>query len=136
MSKELEALERYGYHCNHYENGKEDYKTIETELKRLEHYDRIFKDNILDDCETGLEIVNYLLKQHINNNGQHIIYDDELKVIETELEAFEIIKSKGVAVGLIQLEEVGLKEYNDYIGDKKLYLIEEQFNFVKEVIKK
>lgn len=37
----------------------------------------------------ALKIVSYLLKQHINDNGQHIIYDDELKVIKTELERLE-----------------------------------------------
>ena len=36
MSNELEALERYGYHCNRYVNGKKDYKIIEKALKRLE----------------------------------------------------------------------------------------------------
>lgn len=36
MITPLEALERYGYHCNHYANGEKDYKIIETYLKVCE----------------------------------------------------------------------------------------------------
>lgn len=52
--------------------------------------------------------------------------------------AFEIIKEKGVAVGFIQLlindNLGGVNEYNDFIGDKKLYLTKEEFNLLKEIL--
>lgn len=51
-----------------------------------------------------------------------------------KLKALEIIIKKGVAVGMLQLEEVGLQEYNDFIGDKKLYLTQEEYDLLKEVI--
>ena len=40
----------------------------------------------------ALKIVSYLLGQKLTDKGEHIIYDDELKVIEKELKALEIIK--------------------------------------------
>lgn len=51
-----------------------------------------------------------------------------------ELEALQIVINKGVAVGMLQLNGVGLQEYNDFIGDKKLYLTQEEFDLLKEVL--
>ena len=52
------------------------------------------------------------------------------------LEVLDLIKRKGIAVGIIQLlikENCGgVKEYNDYIGDKKLYLTEKEYKTIKE----
>lgn len=49
MITPLEALERYGYHCNHYVNGEKDYKIIETALKvnqaRIEFLEEEQKEN-------------------------------------------------------------------------------------------
>ena len=61
---------------------------------------------------------------------------EDFDLLFRELKAFEIIKNKGVAVGMIQLlvrdNCGGVNEYNDFIGDKKLYLTQEEFDLLKE----
>ena len=64
---------------------------IETALERLEHYDKIFKDNVLDDCETGLAIANKLI-EHINNYKEKSKKQDEI---------LRIIKERKVNVGCL-----------------------------------
>ena len=60
-------------------------------------------------------------------------------IIEKALKALEIVKKKGVAVGFIFLLEKehigGVQEYNDYIGAKELYLTQEEYDLLKEVLK-
>lgn len=65
---------------------------------------------------------------------EKILNEESKEYIYKKLKALEIIIEKGVAVGMLQLEEVGLQEYNDFIGDKKLYLTQEEYDFLKEVL--
>ena len=68
----------------------------------------------------------------IEGYWQDVLQD--VAVIENALKTLEIIKEKGVVVGMLQLKEVGLQEYNDFIGDKKLYLTQAEFNLLKEAL--
>ena len=83
---------------------------------------------------TPLEALKELKYVHDTECGEDKSVNERFALIEKELKALEIIKSKGVAVGMIQLDCVSVKEYNDFIGDKKLYLTEEYFKFLKEVL--
>lgn len=73
------------------------------------------------------------------NTDDEIMVMNALNRLEELEEVLKIIKEKGVAVGFIQLLLTencgGLKEYNDYIGDNKLYLTETEFNLLKEYLK-
>ena len=60
---------------------------------------------------------------------------EDIRTVRKALKALEIIKNKGVAVGMIQLEEVGLREYNDFIGDKNLYLDKTEYELLRKVLK-
>ena len=77
----------------------------------------------------GLEIVNYLLSQHINENGQHIINDDELKVIETAFKALEVIKN----YINVDKDENGLYWIN-LIGCASIEFTQKEYDLLKEVL--
>ena len=81
----------------------------------------------------GLKIVNYLLSQHINENGQHIIYDDELKVIEKALKALEIIKEKRVDVFVVEKCK-SVREYNEDLREE-YRLTKREFDLLKGWLK-
>lgn len=110
MSKGLEALERYGYHCNHYENGKEDYKTIETELKRLE------------ELEKELEM-EHTLRIRLEN----IVYEKS--------EVLRIIKEKYVDIHHLLLHCNTVEYYNKTIKGTKRKLTQAEFDLLKEMLK-
>ena len=78
----------------------------------------------LDIIETALKRLEVLIEEKTSFDRQ----------LEKKLKALEIIVKKGVAVGMLQLKEVELQEYNDFIGDKKLYLTQEEFDLLKEVM--
>ena len=63
---------------------------------------------------------------------QHRLFD----LAKEQEEALKIIVKKGVAVGMRELKEVGLKEYNDFIGSKELELTQAEFDLVKKVVEK
>lgn len=63
---------------------------------------------------------------------QHRLFD----LAKEQEEALKIIVKKGVAVGMCELKEVGLKEYNDFIGSKELELTQAEFDLVKKVVEK
>lgn len=76
-------------------------------------------------------------KQALSKLKHDKIYSKEvINAIEKDLEVLELIKKKSVAVGFIDLlvkEQLGgVNKYNDYIGDKKMYLTEEEFDLIKE----
>lgn len=58
---------------------------------------------------------------------------------EKKLYLLDLIIRKGVAVGMIQLlikEKCGgVKEYNDFIGDKKLFLTQDEFDDLVKLLK-
>ena len=121
MNKEpLEALKDFSKLAFIY-GGAEQYKIIETALKELED---IKSGKIRLSVESG---ENYVAVPKYQ-------YERDLK----KLKAFEIIKRKGVAVGFIQMlikdNCGGVREYNDFIGDPKLYLTQEEYDLLKEVL--
>ena len=63
---------------------------------------------------------------------QHRLFD----LAKEQEEALKIIVKKGVAVGMCELKEVGLKEYNDFIGSKELELTQAEFDLVNKVVEK
>ena len=63
---------------------------------------------------------------------QHRLFD----LAKEQEEALKIIVKKDVAVGMCELKEVGLKEYNDFIGSKELELTQAEFDLVKKVVEK
>lgn len=70
--------------------------------------------------------IEYFLEQEI--------MDTCFEIVEKELKALKLIINKGVAVGMLQLKEVGLNEYNDFIGDKSLFLTKEEYHLLKEIL--
>lgn len=91
----------------------------------------------------GLEVWN-AVKKYLNLYHHQAVKENidvetvegmPINIIEKELKALELIINKGVAVGMLQLKEVGLNEYNDFIGDKSLFLTKEEYNLLKEVLK-
>lgn len=63
---------------------------------------------------------------------QHRLFD----LAKEQEEALKLIVKKGVVVGMCELKEVGLKEYNDFIGSKELELTQAEFDLVKKVVEK
>lgn len=127
MTKELEALERL--YCSgrldldYVLNGKQnqDYKIVETALKRLEEHDKLFKKYKIDD--NWLEACLYVIKNNFPMNT---------KTKLNKFKAFEIIKKKRVDVcWIIEMKNKTLKDYN---GTHVYELTQEEFDLLKEVL--
>lgn len=155
MSKELEALESLfcagRLDLDYVLNGKQnkDYKIIETALKRLEQQDDMLK--ILKEV-IGFKIALPYIEPNIDNgfdimsavgiNIQRSIENKEREllrqwVLETcfpkELKALEIIKEKGVNVGLLS-RCANAERYNKGICYEPRYLTQEEFDLLKEAL--
>lgn len=124
MSKELEALERYGYHCSHYVNGKKDYKIIEAALKDYEKLKA--QDKFVDEVWKSVDLPNYSKEAKENNK---------------KIKALEIIIKKNVNVRAFkkvllmkQNDDAKLRAYNSQNHRYEDDLTREEYDLLTEVL--
>lgn len=128
MSKELQAFRKICKNLNSYEFSdeyKKNKELIETALN-----EKVNIENRLDEIFENHNIKSFTELNERLCDYNELKFDDDIK--QKKLKAFEIIKEKGVEVGLIRESLYTPSFYNSHFVDTRRHLTQEDFNLLKE----
>lgn len=130
MTKELQALENiglWGYQDSEGDlilcriNNKEDFAIIETALKELNEYKKVFEKLNLD-ISDAVDLENWIKLAQFH-------YENKIK----KLKALDIIKKKEIDIHLFNIS-ANCEHYNWLIENKKHQLTQEEYDLLKGVL--